>query len=235
MNEYKYAGSELELFAAAHNWKSYWSQQIQPFIVSGDVLEVGAGIGSNTLILDPGGAGRWLCLEPDPDLVVRLVKTLEKARGGRVYEPVCGTLRSLKEQQFDAIIYVDVLEHIEDDRDELNRAASHLRSRGHLIVLAPAHQCLFTPFDTAIGHFRRYNRAMLRHISPHSLTLIRLKYLDSVGLIASTANLLLLRQSMPTKAQLQFWDRWIVPISRALDPCFLYNVGKSIVAVWRKL
>jgi 2-polyprenyl-3-methyl-5-hydroxy-6-metoxy-1,4-benzoquinol methylase len=233
MNEFKYAGSELELFAATRNWKSYWSQQIRPFL-SGDILEVGAGIGSNTLVLDPGGAGRWLCLEPDPDLFACLVKTLEKARGGRVYESVCGTLRSLKDQQFDAIIYVDVLEHIEDDRDELNRAASHLRSRGHLIVLSPAHQCLFTPFDAAIGHFRRYNRAMLRRISPHCLSLVRLRYLDSVGLIASTANLVLLRQSMPTQAQLRFWDWWIVPLSRALDRCFRYSVGKSIVAVWCK-
>jgi SAM-dependent methyltransferase len=233
MNEFKYAGSELELFAAAHNWKSYWSQQIRPFL-SGDILEVGAGIGSNTLILDPGGVGRWLCLEPDPYLVARLAKTLENARGGRVYEHFCGTLRSLKGQQFDAIIYIDVLEHIEDDRDELNRAASHLRSGGHLIILSPAHQCLFTPFDAAIGHFRRYNRSMLLRISPNCLSLVRLRYLDSFGLIASTANLLLLRQSMPTKAQLRFWDQWIVPVSRAMDPCFRYNVGKTIVAVWCK-
>lgn len=233
MNEFKYAGTELELFAAAQNWKSYWSQQIRPFI-SGDILEVGAGIGSNTLILDPGGAGRWLCLEPDPDAFVRLVQALEKAGDRRTYEFVSGTLTTLKGQQFDAIIYVDVLEHIEDDRDELNRAASCLRSKGHLIVLSPAHQCLFTPFDAAIGHVRRYNRAMLQRISPHCLSLVRLRYLDSLGLIASTANLLLLRQSMPTKAQLGFWDRWIVPVSQVLDPCLRYNVGKSIVAVWRK-
>jgi SAM-dependent methyltransferase len=233
MNEFKYAGSELELFTAAHNWKSYWSQQIRPFL-SGDILEVGAGIGSNTLILDPDGAGRWVCLEPDPHLVARLVKTLEKAYDGRLYQPVCGTLGSLEDQQFDTIVYIDVLEHIEDDREELNRAASHLRSRGHLIVLSPAHQRLFTPFDAAIGHFRRYNRSMLRHISPSCLSIVQMRYLDSFGLIASTANLLLLRQSMPTEAQLRFWDQWIIPVSRALDPCFRYNIGKSIVAVWRK-
>ena len=56
MNEFKYCGSELELFAAARNWKGYWSQQVKPFL-RGDILEVGAGIGSNT-ILDAGGAGR---------------------------------------------------------------------------------------------------------------------------------------------------------------------------------
>jgi SAM-dependent methyltransferase len=233
MNEIKYPGVELELFAAARNWKAYWSEQIRPFL-SGDILEVGAGIGSNTLIADPGGAGQWICLEPDPTLFKDLTKTLGKAPSRRVYQSVCGSLRSLKDLQFDTIIYIDVLEHIEDDREELERATLHLRSKGHIIVLSPAHQCLFTPFDAAIGHFRRYNRSMLRRISPSSLNFIRLRYLDSFGLIALAANLLLLRQSMPTRAQLRFWDQWIIPVSRILDPCFRYNIGKSIVAVWCK-
>lgn len=74
--------------------------------------------------------------------------------------------------------------------------------------------------------------AMLQGTSPHCLSLVRLRHLDSFGLIASTANLLLLRQSMATKAQLKFWDRWTVAVSQVLDPCFRYNVGKSIVAIW---
>jgi len=50
----------------------------------------------------------------------------------------------------------------------------------------------------------------------------------------SSANMLLLRQSMPTKAQLRFWDQWIIPVSRVLDRLFRYSVGKTIIAVWRK-
>jgi SAM-dependent methyltransferase len=233
MNDFKYEGSELELFAGANNWKAYWSSQIKTFI-RGDVLEVGAGIGSNTLILDHSGDNRWMCLEPDPHLLIRLVRLLESTSNGRLYEPVCGTLRSLSNQQFDSIIYIDVLEHIDDDREELHQATLHLRPGGHLIVLAPAHQCLFSPFDASIGHFRRYNRSMLRRISPSGLELELCKYIDSVGLIASTANLLLLRQSMPTKAQIRFWDQCIVPVSRVVDPFFRFKIGKSIIAVWRK-
>ena len=101
-------------------------------------------------------------------------------------------------------------------------------------MLSPAHQCLFTPFDAAIGHFHRYNRPMLRRISPSCLSFIQLRYLDSFGLIVLAANLVLLRQSMPTKAQLKFWDQCIIPVSRVLDPCFRYSIGKSIVAIWRK-
>ncbi len=164
MTEFKYVGSELDLFAGVRHWKRYWSAEMRQFI-GGDVLEVGAGIGSNTRYLDTGKPGRFVCLEPDAQLAGRLEHEL---RGGaRKYEAIRGTLESIPaEEQFDTICYIDVLEHIEDDGAELNRAAAHLRPGGRVIVLSPAHQWLFTPFDAAIGHFRRYNRAMVKAISP---------------------------------------------------------------------
>jgi SAM-dependent methyltransferase len=232
MTEFKYVGSELDLFALVRHWKSYWSAEMRRFI-KGDVLEVGAGIGSNTQYLDTGGLGRFVCLEPDTQLVGRLVGEL--GRGGRKFEAVCGTLASIPAQeQFDTICYIDVLEHIEDDRAELNLAAAHLRPGGRVIVLSPAHQWLFTPFDAAIGHFRRYTRSMMTAISPQGLELESCWYLDSVGLAASAANLWFLKQSMPTQRQLHFWDTFLVPISRVVDRLFGHSIGKTIVAVWRK-
>lgn len=233
MSEFKYVGSELELFSAVHNWKSYWSSRIRPF-VTGDTLEVGAGIGANTPYLDRAGNGRWVCLEPDADLTAQMRANLGQARTHFRYEIVCGTLQSLQPDQFDTIIYIDVLEHIENDRQELVTAAKFLRAGGRIIVLSPAHQRLFTPFDAAIGHFRRYDRPMLRNLSPSGLRFEEGWYLDSVGLLLSAANLLLLRQSMPTKAQLAFWDRCVIPASRILDPCFFGSLGKSIVGIWRR-
>jgi SAM-dependent methyltransferase len=232
MTEFKYVGSELDLFAAVRHWKSYWSAEIQPFI-TGDVLEVGAGIGSNTRFLDTGQLGRFVCLEPDTQLVGRLENQLRE--GARRYEAICGTLESMPPQeQFDTICYIDVLEHIEDDGAELNRATAHLRRGGRVIVLSPAHQWLFTPFDAAIGHFRRYTRTMVKAISPKGLELESCRYLDSVGLAASAANLWFLKQSMPTQQQLHFWDTFLVPTSRVMDRVFLHSIGKTIVAVWRK-
>jgi 2-polyprenyl-3-methyl-5-hydroxy-6-metoxy-1,4-benzoquinol methylase len=235
MSDFKYIGSELELFAAARNWKSYWSRQLRPF-VSGDVLEVGAGIGANTLFLDRAvDRGQWVCLEPDPQLGAELIRNLQDAQDSKKYEFVCGTIQNLEAgRRFDTIVYIDVLEHIESDSDELCAAASHLRPGGCVIVLSPAHQRLFTPFDSAIGHYRRYNRSMLRKCSPPTLELEHLRYLDSVGLFASAANRLLLRQSMPTKAQLQVWDKWMIPLSAILDSLLWYSLGKSIVGVWRR-
>src|SRR5258708_925086 len=125
MTEFKYVGSELDLFAAVHHWKSYWSAEMRPFI-TGDVLEVGAGVGSNTRNLDTGRLSRFVCLEPDTELVGRLADELRA--GSRKYETICGTLASIPaEECFDTICYIDVLEHIEDDAGEMKRAAARLR------------------------------------------------------------------------------------------------------------
>ena len=232
MSEFKYVGSELDLFAEVHHWKAYWSAQIRRF-VKGDVLEVGAGIGSNTQYLANGDVGRFVCLEPDPQLRKRLEEQLSHET--RNCEATCGTLATLpSDEKFDTIVYIDVLEHIEDDQAELKRAATRLRAGGRIVVLSPAHQWLFTPFDEAIGHYRRYTRPMLKAISPADLEMESCFYLDSIGLFASCANRLFLKQSMPTKGQLQFWDNVIVRISRLADPCLVRSVGKSIVAIWRR-
>lgn len=231
--EFKYIGSELDLFAAVRNWKSYWSSQIRPFL-NGDVLEVGAGLGANMSYLQRGRERRWVCLEPDPQLAEQLGASVRNVSAAGHCEVLCGTLQAIQGSEFDTIIYIDVLEHIENDRNELEDAARLLTAGGRIIVLAPAHQRLFTPFDAAIGHFRRYDRARLRKISPASLRLEKIWYLDSAGLLLSGANRFVLRQSMPTKAQLHFWDSFVIPASRVLDKLTFNRLGKSIVAVWRR-
>ena len=232
MGEFKYVGSELDLFAAVHNWKSYWSGKIRPFI-QGDVLEIGAGIGSNTVFLDRVPRRRWVCLEPDESLLAQIRDNVQQARSEPV-EVVCGTLQSVQSERFDTLIYIDVLEHIENDQAELELAASMLRDGGRIIVLSPAHQFLFTAFDSAIGHFRRYDTTMMRTLTPSTVCLDRLFYLDSAGMMLSLANRMLLKQSMPTQQQLGFWDRCVIPFSRALDPLLFGSFGKSIVAIWKK-
>jgi len=61
---YHYIGSELELFAAATNWKAYLGGVLRRFVL-GRVLEVGAGIGSNIPYLHNDLVAEWTALEPD--------------------------------------------------------------------------------------------------------------------------------------------------------------------------
>ena len=230
MTERSYGGTELELFSRALNWKRYWAGRMSPF-VRGAVLEVGAGTGINTPFLKSAKCSRWLCLEPDP----ALARELEPRCGSIGCEVQVGTLDDVPEaSRFDTILYVDVLEHIEHDRTELLRAAGLLRVGGHLIVLAPAHQWLFSPFDAAIGHYRRYTHRTLAQAAPPGLRPVRIDYLDCVGVMLSLGNRVGLRQRTPGQTQVLLWDRVAVPISRALDPMLGYRAGKSVLAIWSR-
>lgn len=229
-----YIGEELALFAAAKNWKAYLAAQMRPFF-GRRILEVGAGMGTTTASLCDGTQDEWVCLEPDPRLLGQVEAELKAGRLPACCRPRAGTLASFAEDElYDTILYVDVLEHIEDDRGEAARAFRHLAPGGHLIVLSPAHPFLFTPFDQAIGHFRRYTRRSLAAISPEGSTRVRWRYLDSVGFFASLANRLLLSQSMPTARQLWVWDRLMVPFSRWIDPLTFFAFGKSVLGIWRR-
>lgn len=229
----KYPGDELELFQHAKNWKAYFSRQLKPFI-HGDVLEAGAGIGATTLLLNDGKAGRWVLLEPDEEMGIILRKKMETKHlpANCSFQP--GTIDNLKEK-FDCIIYIDVLEHIENDQEELKKAAALLNPGGNLLVLSPAFGSLYNPFDKAIGHFRRYNKKMLRKLGPPGLKLVQCRYLDSTGYFAAAANKLLFRKKYPSQKQVLFWDCWMVPVSRITDKMFFHSFGKSIVAVWQYL
>jgi 2-polyprenyl-3-methyl-5-hydroxy-6-metoxy-1,4-benzoquinol methylase len=232
MEAQPYIGSELEIFQHATRWKAYFARTLRPFIV-GDVLEVGAGLGGTSRFLCDGRQRSWTCLEPDRTLLGQLEASLSADPLPSPGRALSGTIATLPaEDRFDTILYVDVLEHIEDDRSELERSAARLRPGGHVIVLAPAHQSLYSAFDKAIGHFRRYDKASLLAAAPPALQPVGSYYLDAVGMAASLANRLLLQASMPTHGQIRFWDRVLVPVSRVIDPLLAHTVGKSVVAIW---
>lgn len=234
MTEFHYVGSELDLFAHARNWKSYWQSQILPFLGQ-EVLEVGAGLGTNTQLLRDSNQRHWTCLEPDRHLAAKLQLSLNAMPTSPEIKVVVGTLTDLEAKpQYSSILCIDVLEHIENDSNELAQAGLRLKQGGFLVVLSPAHSWLFSSFDRNIGHFRRYTKASLRVVEPEGLQLRRLRYLDSCGLMASLGNRLLLRQGMPTQSQIRFWDTLLVPLSRLLDPLLGYTAGKSVLSVWQK-
>lgn len=232
MKDPRYIGTELELFAGARHWKAYLRELITPLLRS-TVLEVGAGIGTTTRSLCSAELSAWTCLEPDPEMAARLRADAASGKLPGCCQVVEGDTSTFSSgQTFGAVLYVDVLEHIEDDRAELARAAALLEPGGLLIVMSPAHPFLFSQFDHSVGHFRRYTRASLRAVAPPNVTLQRMEYLDSIGLLASTANKLLLRQSMPTQSQIRLWDRGMVPLSRRVDRLLRHRLGKSVLAIW---
>ena len=233
--ENKYLGGELDLFALADNWKAYVRTEIREYLV-GKVLEVGAGIGATTAALFDGSCDRWVCLEPDLALANQLSQRIRNLGLRGDLSVIAGSLGTLaRRPYFDCVLYVDVLEHIQDDHGQITACAEFVRAGGYIVILAPAHEWLFSEFDKRIGHLRRYDRRLLRALMPPNWTETKLVYLDSLGVLLSLGNALLLRQSMPSRAQILTWDRIGIPLSRILDRIFLGNLGKSVLAVWKKV
>lgn len=233
MENQSYIGGELELFQHAENWKKYYGSFIKPYL-KGTVIEVGAGIGGTTKHLCDGTQTEWICIEPDKRLEQHIVAMIQNKELPSCCKSICGVLSNIKNTQADTIIYIDVIEHIEDDISELHTAASYLKPGGVLAILVPAHQYLYSNFDKSIGHYRRYSRKDLESIIPKALTIEKALYLDSVGLTASLAQKLLLKQSYPKISQIKLWDNFMIPVSKITDWLTGYNIGKSVLLIARK-
>jgi len=67
-----------------------------------------------------------------------------------------GVKLPFQEGSFDAIIGLDIFEHIEDDRAAFAEAYRVLRPGGVVVLSVPAFKSLWGPHDVALHHFRRY-------------------------------------------------------------------------------
>src|ERR1041385_4328095 len=148
-------------FAALNNAANYRQALLSEFgqFLRGEVVEVGAGIGQITEpLLRASAVKRVVAVEPDPDFC------REHRAKFPQHELIEGTAKDLQSNQdWDAVLSVNVLEHIEDHEAELKLYATMLRKRqGHLCLFVPARPEIFSPIDKDFGHFRRYRRKQLQ-------------------------------------------------------------------------
>ena len=78
---------------------------------------------------------------------------------------------------YDLLLLFDVIEHIEDVTGFLESSLYHLKPGGWLFVNVPALPSLFSAYDRAAGHVRRYERGTLcRELACPGLSLRDLRY-----------------------------------------------------------
>ena len=232
MNKFFYTGDELETFKLAKNWKNYYLYKIRKSSITGPVLEVGSGIGEITKKFKYiWSKSFWVCLEPDKNNSKKIQSLITQKVLSEKVSIFCGFLSDLRNKKlfFNSILFIDSLEHIENDHKALKDADKLLKKDGKLVVIVPAHNFLYNEFDRSIGHFRRYNKEMLKNVLPKNHKLISLQYIDSVGFFLSLGNKYLLKSSNPTSKQVLFWDRVIVPISFILDKLLFHTFGKNLI------
>lgn len=72
---------------------------------------------------------------------------------------------------------MDVIEHIEDDVKSLETIYSVLKPGGLLIVSTPAHSFLYSSWDKALGHYRRYSKqGLVDKLEKSGFSIIRASY-----------------------------------------------------------
>lgn len=185
----------------------------------GKFLEFGAGLGEFTARFSRAGI-LVDCVEIDGAFHDRL-----KGMAGEVFR----RLADLAEP-YDAIVSINVLEHIEDDRETLRDMFSSLRTGGVLSLYVPAHPALYGPMDASIGHFRRYTKDELKgKVASAGFKSIQTQWVDGLGFFVSLINKRWGDQSGRVSASsMRFYDNVIFPVGRVVDFLSRGSFGRNL-------
>jgi SAM-dependent methyltransferase len=223
----EYVGAvNLEAMAEAHRYNAFLVDLVVGAL--GDCprcLDFGAGDGLMTRLVAQRGL-RPSCVEPDGRLAARLA-----ASGFTVWPD----LADCPDASVDGVYTLNVLEHIEDDLAALRGLRRCLVPGGRLFVYVPAFPVLYSRMDQRVGHFRRYRRAELSaKLAAAGFAVERIAYADSLGFPAALAYRLFARGTGELQpASVALYDRWVFPLSRALDHLVHRWFGKNLLAVAR--
>ena len=150
-------------FATADHFWMQWRHclLVRAFQCAGDdvrnALEIGCGHGVAREMLE-----RDLGISVDGcDLNRTALETAKPGKGNLFVYNILDQKSSLL-GRYDAVLLLDVIEHIDDDAAFVRAALRHLRSGGIVAVNVPANMMLFSDYDRVAGHVRRYTRHGLR-------------------------------------------------------------------------
>ena len=133
----------------------------------------------------------------------------------------------------ESIVFLNVLEHLEDDRAVLANLFEVAPPGSRLVVLVPYNSRLFSDFDRALGHFRRYNRGELEgRMRAAGFTIETQFFFNKVGVIAWYLANTLGGQGSLKPWQLKLYNLF-TPLFRLLDKVLPMS-GLSTVVVGRK-
>jgi hypothetical protein len=175
----------------------------------GNVLEVGAGIVQITeVLLKKHYITRLASIEPHENFYRQL---MEKFPGHTL---IHGTFQDVHPgDDWDAILSINVLEHIQDDEAELQSYFHCLaKNIGTLCLFVPARPEIYSPLDKDFGHFRRYTRRDLREkLERAGFQILRLRYYNIAGYFAWWLNFCVLKRRHFNAGSVRFFDRFIFP------------------------
>ncbi|MCL6507677.1 MAG: glycosyltransferase [Bryobacteraceae bacterium] len=228
-----YGRGHLNNLTGTPQYLSWMARILRPY--AGDsILEVSAGIGNITVRL-MGRSVRYVACEHDPLYLHTLrnrflrtpnveVRRLDPARP----EDFCGF-----HEEFDTVLCLNVLEHLDEPRATLAALWKALRPGGCLLVLVPQSPALYSDLDRTLGHKRRFEARQLRSLLEGAgFRLEAVRELNKIGAPAWWLYGKVMRRRAINKLTLKLFDK-TVWLWRRVDWMLPWK-GLSLVAVARK-
>ena len=226
-----YGSQILGRLNRAPRFTRWMADVIRPYI-GHTVLEIGAGIGNLTAQLIPR-TSYWAT-----DINPLYLMYLENVGRNRPYMTVSFTDAEKvatypKDQKFDTVICLNVVEHLADDRGALLNIRSALDAGGRAIILVPCGPSLYGTLDEVLGHQRRYTQESLKElVISAEFELEKMIEFNRIGVVAWWVNGRLLRRRTFGLWQIKALNV-MTPVFRAIDK-LLPLPPLSLIAVVRK-
>jgi SAM-dependent methyltransferase len=207
----------LVAMASAKRFNQWMADAVAPWM-TGDVLELGAGIGNLTLLLS-SGPHCYVATDTDAESLNEL-KSRAQHRSNLKLE-LSDFSRPEHVARFrgstDTVVCLNVLEHLADDAAGLENIHACLRPGGTAIVLVPQGPQLFGSMDEVLHHKRRYTSDELQaKMSAAGFRLVKLTHFNHVTWPGWYLNSRLLRRRTLSRLQLRIFDL-LVPLWRRID------------------
>jgi SAM-dependent methyltransferase len=234
-----YEGQDLEALADLPNYQSAILRAFRPHL-RGRVLEVGAGVGNIAALVEPL-ADELVLLEPATNLEPRLRDRFRGTRRVKVapwrIEDAFGRAIDdvvISPSSFDAVVSVNVLEHVEDDAAMLADIRHALKPTGALLLFVPALPILYGSLDRLVGHFRRYERASLVALLERcGFRVDDCRYFDALGMLPWLLAGRVLRMHRFDDRGARLYDRIAFPLTERFERKVSPALGKNLIAVAR--
>jgi SAM-dependent methyltransferase len=228
----------LDAISVADRFNAWMFAVIQPFC-SGRILEIGSGIGNISSVFLTNNATICLSdLRPEycQDLNHKFshFKNLLGIEVMDLIDPSFDRKYAHLFDSFDTVFALNVIEHIENDRQAIANASKLLKQNGRLIILVPAYQSLFCLFDIEFGHYRRYTRtSLLKLLHRPEFTIDNSFYFNAGGILGWLLfGILLKRKRIETKNMVLF--NKLIPVFKLIDWLTFRKIGLSVIAVCTK-
>lgn len=229
----------LEAVGRAVRFNRWMYDQVAPFL-SGEILEVGSGIGNISAFFIEQNARITLSdirshycdalnkRFQNPD-ILKTVINLD------LVHPDFKILYKNLEASFDSAFALNVIEHIEMDHLAMKNLNWLLKPGGKIVILVPAGQSLYNKLDTHLEHYKRYSKKSLQQLFVESgFKVENTKYFNALGIPAWWFSGTILQNRIIKEGQMDLYEK-IVPLAKLMDALLFNGIGLSVIGYGTKV